>query len=48
MLSRMYEDLEVVVEEFRSWSPEAPVAGDARENDNGEVVGVGKGRFWET
>jgi hypothetical protein len=44
----MYEDLEVVVEELRSWSPEAPVAGDARENVNGERgVGVGKGRFWE-
>jgi hypothetical protein len=26
MLSRMYEDLEVVVEEFRSWSQEVPAA----------------------
>jgi len=36
------EDCEVVVEEFRSLSREVPVAGDAIENVNGEVVvGVG-------
>ena len=44
----MYEDCEVVVEEFRLWSQEVAVARDARENVNGEkVVRVGKGGFWE-
>ena len=47
-MSRVYEDREVVVEEFRLWSQEVPGAGDARENVNGEkVVRVGKGGFWE-
>jgi len=42
------EDCEVVVEEFRSLSREVPVAGDAIENANGEVVvGVGDGGFCE-
>jgi hypothetical protein len=45
----VYEDCEVVVEEFRSLSREVPVAGDAIENVNGEeAVGVGDGGFWET
>jgi len=44
----VYEDCEVVIEEFRSLSRDLPVKGEAIENVNGkEVVGVGDGRFWE-
>jgi len=39
----VYEDCEVVIEEFQSLSREVPVRGDAIENVNGgEVVRVGK------
>ncbi len=39
----VYEDCEVVVEEFRLWPQEVPIAGDAAEEVNGEkVVVVGK------